>query len=85
MGVQFERLTQAPLQSLALIMGDIAEAWRLNSLPHKPSAQHIDDWLSALQEQSMPLIPSRAGQANLAAWLEAVEGLLGSDERPILS
>jgi hypothetical protein len=70
MGVQFEAVTYAADQSLTLIVDDIARHRRAGVLA---VAQDLESWLNAQQRQSTPLVGSAQGQANLEAWLAAVE------------
>ena len=72
MGVQFETVAYAAENSLTLIVDDIARQ-RRNGSQHSPIDQDLESWLNAFQRQSVPLIYSKQGQANLEAWLAEVE------------
>lgn len=72
MGVQFDTIAYSAENSLTLIVDDIARQRRAGQmLP--PLDQDLEDWLNAFQRQAMPLIYTKQGQANLEAWLAAVE------------
>jgi hypothetical protein len=72
MGVQFETIAYAAENSLTLIVDDIARQRRSgHMLP--PIDQDLEAWLNAFQRQGQPLLYSKQGQANLEAWLQAVE------------
>jgi hypothetical protein len=79
MGVQFERITFAPPQSLTFIMDDIARH-RRESAHSTGASDDLDGWLNALQRQAKPLISSKAGKDELLAWLDAVDEILPAAE-----
>lgn len=72
MGVQFETIAYSAENSLTLIVDDIARQRRDGSLL-SPINQDLESWLNAFQRQTLPLIYSKQGQANLEAWLAAVD------------
>ena len=72
MGVQFETVAYSAESSLTLIVDDLARQ-RIVGPFAIPLEQDMESWLNAFQRQSMPLIYSPQGKANLEAWLAAVE------------
>lgn len=67
MGVQFDSITAAPDCSLTYIMGDLGSRAR-----HDPQTD-VEAWLNALARQSVPIVASKSGRAQLEAWLDAVD------------
>lgn len=73
MGVQFEHVAYSSPTSLTLIVDDITRHRDAVSKALRTDHADMEDWLNALRRQSAPLISSKAGKADLAAWLEAAE------------
>jgi hypothetical protein len=70
--VQADMVAYSAESSLTLIVDDLARQRIIGPLAI-PFEQDLESWLNAFQRQSLPLIYSRQGQANLEAWLAAVE------------
>jgi hypothetical protein len=70
--VQADTVAYTAESSLTLIVDDLARQRIVGPLVI-PLEQDLESWLNAFQRQSLPLIYSRQGQANLEAWLAAVE------------
>jgi hypothetical protein len=79
MGAQFgtHAVSHAAEMSLTLIVDDIARANAGGLLAPKVGALDLDNWLNVLQQQSVPLVQSKALRENLEAWLEAVDAEFG--------
>ena len=79
MGAQFgsHAVSHAADMSLTLIVDDIARANAGGLLAPKEGTLDLDNWLNVLQQQSAPLVQSKALRANLEAWLDAVDAELG--------
>ncbi len=79
MGAQFgtHAVSHAAEMSLTLIVDDIARANAGGLLAPKEGALDLDNWLNVLQQQSAPLIQSKALRENLEAWLDAVDAEFG--------
>lgn len=79
MGAQFgsHAASHAAEMSLTLIVDDIARANAGGLLAPKEGTLDLDNWLNALQQQSVPLVQSKALRANLHAWLDAVDAEFG--------
>ena len=79
MGAQFgsHAASYAAEMSLTLIVDDIARANAGGLLAPIEGTLDLDNWLNALQQQSVPLVQSKALRANLDAWLEAVDAEFG--------
>jgi hypothetical protein len=73
MNVAFDTISYAAESSLTLIVDDIARQRIAGGPLVVPLEQDLESWLNAFQRQSLPLIYSKQGQANLEAWLAAVE------------
>ena len=67
MGLQFEAITAAPDCSLTFIMGDLGRSSRA------AAQADVESWLNALARQSIPVVASQSGRAQLEAWLDAIE------------
>ncbi|MDX2143085.1 MAG: hypothetical protein SFV19_07000 [Rhodospirillaceae bacterium] len=72
MGALLEQVTSSPEVSLTLIVDDLMRRHRDCSAEALPDPDALQDWLNVLGKQSMPLISTPAGRANLEAWLDAV-------------
>lgn len=67
MGVQFDSITAAPDCSLTFIMGDLGRNAR------QAAQADVEAWLNALSRQSVPIVASQSGRAQLEAWLDLAE------------
>ena len=75
MGIQLDNITAAPDCSLTFILNDVmSRRPDGRPLPAAPDAD-LEGWLNALSRQAVPIVASRAGQAQLEAWLDLVGGL----------
>lgn len=70
--MQIDTVAYSTETSLTLIVDDLAKQRIVGPLAI-PLEQDLESWLNAFQRQSLPLVYSRQGQANLEAWLAAVE------------
>lgn len=67
MGIQFDSITAAPDCSLTFLMGDLGRGSR------QAAQADVEAWLNALSRQSVPIVASKSGRAQLEAWLDAVD------------
>ncbi len=67
MGVQFDSITAAPDCSLTFVMGDLGRSSR------QAAQAEVEAWLNALARQSVPIVASQSGRAQLEAWLDLAE------------
>lgn len=70
--MQIDTVAYSTETSLTLIVDDLTKQRIVGPLAI-PLEQDLESWLNAFQRQSLPLVYSRQGQANLEAWLAAVE------------
>jgi|GEM_PF-5395863 len=73
MNIAFDAVSYAAESSLTLIVDDISRRRVAGGPLSVPLEQDLESWLNAFQRQSLPLIHSKQGLANLEAWLAAVE------------
>lgn len=76
MGLQFDRISYSSDSSLTLLIDDFMRQSRDEAVAaFDDDDLDMQDWFNALLRQSNPLIHTKAGRANLEAWLDQVEQL----------